>query len=48
MAVPDVSSLMQGSHWHPLQSSGRNAAVPTTPGLYRTRVAETGEVIYSG
>ena len=48
MAVPDVSSLMQWSHWHPLKGSGRNAAVPITPGIYRTRVAETGEVIYIG
>lgn len=48
MAAPEASSLIQWSDWHALQGSSRNAAVPASPGLYRARIAGTGEVIYIG
>jgi hypothetical protein len=48
VAVDDLSSLIRWSDWHPLQGSSRNTAIPATPGLYRARVAQTGEVVYVG
>ncbi len=48
VAASDVSRLIQWSDWHPLQGSSRNASIPATSGLYRARVAETGEVVYIG
>lgn len=48
MAVDDLSGMIRWSDWHPLQGSSRNAAIPAAPGLYRARVAQTGEVVYVG
>ncbi len=41
-------SLLEWSGWQPLFGSSRNRAIPVSSGLYRARVAETGEVVYIG
>jgi hypothetical protein len=48
VTVDDLSGMIRWSDWHPLQGSSRNTAIPATPGLYRARVAQTGEVVYVG
>lgn len=48
MSVPCVPELIRWSTWWPLAGSKRNSDVPTVPGLYRVRVAGTGEVVYIG
>jgi hypothetical protein len=48
MPIADVSSLIEWSGWQPLLGSSRNRAIPSGSGLYRARVAGTGEVVYIG
>jgi hypothetical protein len=48
VVAADVLSLIEWSGWQPLFGSSRNRAIPASSGLYRARVAETGEVVYIG
>ena len=48
VVIADVLRLIEWSDWQPLLGSSRNRAIPAGSGLYRARVAETGEVIYIG
>ena len=48
MPTPSAAQMLRWSAWQPLASASRNRDVPTSPGLYRVRVVESGEVIYIG
>jgi hypothetical protein len=48
MSLTGVPELFSWSPWQPLLGSSRNREIPASPGLYRVRVAGTGEVVYIG